>query len=211
MPTRYAYVNDSSGEWWDAIDGEYVPCDLYYADLCDWDTNDDGYYGAIGPDVATDTPDMIPDDLYIGRLPASSEDELNTLINKIIAYERDAYNSGWVKKATLVADDVCFNASDYLKDQTVQHFENWGVPSANIQKLYGASIGADDVQNAINAGRGFVNYAGHGYYNAWSCPGYTNDNVDSLTNGGKTPLIGTMACLTAGFDMPERPLTSLHP
>ncbi|MEA1965836.1 MAG: C25 family cysteine peptidase, partial [Euryarchaeota archaeon] len=197
LPTRYAYVNDSYQG-----DGKYVPCDLYYADLCDWDTNDDGKYGAMGPDVGTDMIDVDPA-VFIGRLPASSEAELNTLIDKIVKYEINAYNPDWVKKTTLVADDGGLNDSEYLKDQTEQYFTDWGVPPSDIQKLYGASCSADNIQNAINDGRRFVNYAGHGYYNAWTCPGYTNAHAASLTNDEKTAIIAAKACDTAGFDMPE--------
>ena len=199
VPTRYAYVNDTKQN-----DGKYVPCDLYYADLCDWDTNDDGFYGAMDVSgvVPMDTPNMAPES-SIGRLPASSKTELNTLIDKIVKYEINAYNPDWNKKTTLVADDGCFNDSEDLKDQTEQYFTDWGVPQSDIQKLYGASCTADNIQDAINEGRRFVNYAGHGYYDAWACPGYTDAHAASLTNDEKTPIIATMACDTAGFDMPE--------
>lgn len=197
VPTRYAYVNDSYQD-----DGKYVPCDLYYADLCDWDTNDDGKYGAMCPDVGTDLIDMDPA-VFIGRLPASSKAELNTLIDKIVKYEINAYNPDWVKKTTLVADDGCHNNSEYLKDRTEQYFTDWGVPSSDIQKLYGASCTAENVQDAINEGRRFVNYVGHGGSKSWSCPGYTNADVAALTNAEKTPIIATRSCSTAGFDMPE--------
>jgi|GEM_PF-3593118 len=206
VPTRYAYVNDSNQG-----DGKYVPCDLYYADvvfpngtISHWDLNGDGFYGAMDESgvVPTDTPDMRPD-VYIGRLPATSKAELNTLIDKIVKYEINAYNPDWVKKATLVADDGCLNDSEYLKDQTEQYFMDWGVPQSDIQKLYGASCSADNIQNAINDGRRFINYAGHGGLNSWSCPRYTNAHAASLTNEGKTPIIAAKACYTAGFDMPE--------
>ena len=48
-----------------------------------------------------------------------------------------------------------------------------------------------------------MNYAGHGYYDAWICPGYTNADAAALTNDGKIPIIAARACDTAGFDMPE--------
>ena len=98
MPTRYAYVNDTNQN-----DGKYVPCDLYYADLCDWDThpipNGDGFYGAMDVSgiIPKDTPNMAPE-LSIGRLPASNKAELNTLIDKIVKYEINAYNPDWNKK-----------------------------------------------------------------------------------------------------------------
>jgi outer membrane protein assembly factor BamB len=207
VPTRYTYVNDSNQG-----DGKYVPCDLYYADVIfrdgmgtrsHWDMNGDGLYGAMGPDLAVnDTPDMRPD-VSIGRLPASSKAELNTLIDKIVKYEINAYNPDWVKKTTLVADNDCFSDFEDFKDQTEQYFTDWGVPSSDIQKLYGASCTAENIQDAINEGRRFVNYAGHGGLKRWSCSGYANADAASLTNGEKTPIIAAKACYTAGFDMPE--------
>jgi outer membrane protein assembly factor BamB len=157
----------------------------------------------MGPDLAVnDTPDMRPD-VSIGRLPASSKAELNTLIDKIVKYEINAYNPDWVKKTTLVADNECFSDFEDFKDQTEQYFTDWGVPSSDIQKLYGASCTAENVQAAIKEGRRFMNYAGHGGLKSWSCSGYTNADAAALTNGEKTPIIAAKACYTAGFDMPE--------
>ena len=179
VPTRYVYVNDSWGEWWDAIDGEYVPCDLYYIDLCDWDTNDDGLYGAMGPDVGTDVIKGRPEPgTSIGRLAASNEAELNILIDKIINYEADAYGSQWFKKVVLVASDECFDGSEDFNDEIAGYFTGW-----DIQKIYyGATHPVKDIQIAINKGCGFINYAGHGYYDSWSCAGFTNAKASSLVN-----------------------------
>ena len=80
---KYVKLDDSlvgrDTGWIDetSIDGEYVPCDLYYADLCDWDTSGDGLYGAIGLDVDTDIIPRMKPELSIGKLPASTEAELN--------------------------------------------------------------------------------------------------------------------------------------
>jgi len=179
VPTRYAYVNDSWGEWWDAIDGEYVPCDLYYIDLCDWDTNDDGLYGAMGSDVGTDMIKGRPEPgTSIGRLAASNEAELNILIDKIINYEADAYGSQWFKKVVLVASDECFDGSEDFNNEIAGYFTGW-----DIQKIYyGATHPVKDIQIAINKGCGFINYAGHGYYDSWSCAGFTNAKASSLVN-----------------------------
>ena len=58
VPARYVYVNDTNQN-----DGKYMPCDLYYVDLCDWDPDDDGKCGAIDVSgvVPTDTPDTKPE------------------------------------------------------------------------------------------------------------------------------------------------------
>ena len=62
--------------------------DLYYADIyqsngsySSWDKDKDGYYG----ERHDDKPDIYPD-VHIARLPASTEEELQILVDKIQMY-----------------------------------------------------------------------------------------------------------------------------
>jgi hypothetical protein len=71
-------------------DGEELPSDLYYSDL-DGDWNDDGdhifgeaYKGEADPG---DSVDLYPD-VFVGRAPAADIVELDTFIEKGVAYER---------------------------------------------------------------------------------------------------------------------------
>jgi hypothetical protein len=109
--------------------------DLYYGALFrqsdnsfdDWDGNQDGYFGEI-PDPSSNDPvnpdmvNVIPL-LAIGRIPASTVDEVKVYVQKVIDYEIGAYGSSWTKAALLVATMECTNlesiAENYLQGFTV--------------------------------------------------------------------------------------------
>ena len=91
--------------------------DLYYADTTyynemtdtyefdDWDSNGNGKYGESSW-TAYDDLDLMPD-VALGRLACRSEEEVNTMINKIITYENtDNTNENWFKRImTATGDD----------------------------------------------------------------------------------------------------------
>ena len=97
LPVRY--VKGYNSEW--GIN--YLPSDLYYADLYDesysfddWDYDNDHEHGefdyAGGTDIISvnlDKIDMHPD-IMVGRVPASSVQEVETYVDKVITYELSA-------------------------------------------------------------------------------------------------------------------------
>ncbi|MDZ4182516.1 MAG: C25 family cysteine peptidase, partial [Candidatus Cloacimonadaceae bacterium] len=55
------------------------------------------------------------------------------------------------------------------------------------------------VSTAINNGRGFVNYCGHGNDTTWATSMFNNTNVNALSNGVFTPVIMDVACFNGNF------------
>jgi hypothetical protein len=53
--------------------------------------------------------------------------------------------------------------------------------------------------NDLNAGVGFVNYAGHGNSNSWACVGLSSGNLASLNNSDRLPVAFAAACDTGGL------------
>ncbi len=61
----------------------------------------------------------------------------------------------------------------------------------------------DDITNLINKGKLFVTYRGHGHRTEYSRKTYTQDGVDGLKNGNKTPIFFNFTCSTGEFFNPD--------
>lgn len=91
---RYQYNNE--------IHESQTPTDLYYAclDNMNWDTNNNGMYGEVSDNI-----DIIPE-IIVSRLPASTVQEAETMINKIISYERNPDIQNWENKILMSGASV---------------------------------------------------------------------------------------------------------
>ena len=190
VPVRRAYIPGLG-------DYDYIETDLYYADLDGtWDTDGDGNYGEV-EDVIDGYPDV-----YVGRLPASTLDEANTIIDKLMNYNP---HNEWFRKALLLGtvtfNDALHPEGEILKD----YYETNYLPSDFYwKKLYEGlnNLTASNVIDEINKCYGMVNFAGHGNVDLWyfGAGGYfLTSDVYSLTNGYNTSVIVAMSCLTADY------------
>jgi hypothetical protein len=67
----------------------YCDSDYYYSALeTTWDNNSNQHYGEPGEE------DWTPE-LYVGRLPVNTEDEVKTVVNKILIYEKTPPSGDW--------------------------------------------------------------------------------------------------------------------
>jgi len=89
--------------------------DLYYSDVYkeggefdDW--NEDGD-DLIGEWTFTEQADLYPD-VALGRLACRNNDEVRSVVDKIINYETNAYGSNWFEKMTVVAGDGFMDAEN---------------------------------------------------------------------------------------------------
>ena len=141
--------------------------------------------------------------MAIGRLPAVTAEELETLIHKIIAYE-GAGTGPWEKNVLMVADDPDEGGNFSVDSDSLVPF----VPSGyNVKKIYWPLAEAQNkLLDAINAGVLFMNYIGHS-----KTDGLAHDllvcndlacNLDALTNGAKLPVVIAMTCFMNDFADP---------
>ncbi len=102
---------------WSNIDyGEPGPItDLYYADVYDdqgtfddWNDDEDDL---IGEWTFRERPDLYPD-VALGRLACRNNDEVRSVVDKIIDYETNTYGSDWFEKMTVVAGDGFMDQED---------------------------------------------------------------------------------------------------
>jgi hypothetical protein len=152
--------------------------------------------------VCLDDEDVLPD-MAIGRLPVSSLKEAKTVVEKIIGYERGVTPGDWRQRVVLVADgkETSFaTQSDLLAEQYI--------PSRyEVSKVYAGSV--DDPQSVLAEeladGSLIVNYIGHGSMGLWAEEGLlSSEQVSSLGNDGRQPMMILMSCLLGFFGHPER-------
>jgi len=141
-------------------------------------------------------------DIVVGRFSATTAAEVDTQVQRTIEYETlPAVDQAWFKMATGVASNQG-PGDDGEYDN--QHMDNIRADLLNydytvVDRIYDPSASAAAVSAALNAGRGFVNYCGHGSTTAWGTTGFSNSNVNALTNNGMLPFIVSVACLNGDF------------
>jgi len=161
--------------------------------------------------VEIDGNDYFPE-LLIGRWTNQGDYRMQVMINKFLLYEKNPYvqETSWFKKATVcsnneyqsqidtklfVADVLLSNGGFSTVDLMMSDGNGWGG---------GCTYDLNDIKNAINDGRSFLNYRGEGWYYGWyaSCYDFPTDDVSSLQNGEKFTFVTSIGCGVAMFDCP---------
>ncbi len=149
------------------------------------DLDEDGY-----PDVA------------LGRLPAQTVEQLNTYIEKRIAYSMQPPAGDWQQRILLAAD----GQEELFKTHSERLRE--GIP-AGIETLAVYPMAESDATTemlpALNEGSLVVNYVGHGSVQQWGKDRLlTAQGASELTNAGRLPIFINMTCLAGLFSHPTQ-------
>ena len=152
--------------------------------------------------------DHLPE-VAIGRLPVSSPDELETVINKIKTYERNIGN-----QSVILVADTPDEGGDFIADsETLAGL----FPSAySVNKIYlNDPAMAEEKKaaliSAINGGAAFFNFVGHAgpdQLSNWGLLSYYPDDIPPvddlslLTNANMLPVMTAMTCGLANFSDP---------
>jgi hypothetical protein len=146
-------------------------------------------------------------DIIVGRFSAETAADVDTQVLKTIEYETmPATEQDWFLRGVGIAspEGNATTGDDAESDQ--QHIEGLRVALLAynytlVDQIYEA-LGptAADITNALNAGRGIINYCGHGSITAWGTTGFSVTNVNSLTNYNMLPFIFDVACVNGQFN-----------
>jgi hypothetical protein len=82
---------------------------------------------------------------------------------------------------------------DYIRDDLL------GYGYYAVDQIYDPSGTSTMVANGLNAGRGIVNYCGHGSTTSWGSTGFSNTHVNALVNDNMLPFICSVACVNGNF------------
>jgi hypothetical protein len=159
--------------------------------------------------VEIDGDDFFPE-MMIGRLTNQGDYRMRVMLNKFMKYEKEPYitDTNWYKKGICCSNNEFpsqvatkrFTANVMLKDggftsvDTLMSDGGWGGG--------GCSMDLDDIRNAINEGRSYLNYRGEGWSDGWSanCYHFGTSDVSGLNNGEKFTFVTSIGCGVAMFD-----------
>ncbi len=212
MPVRYAWVGSGDYE-------RYFPSDLYYADIYDangnfstWDNNSNRKYAEFPDDNVS--VDLYPD-VYLGRLPCNTTEEVNHIVNKIISFmETNQVTHHIVQMGgdTFPGDSEKICEGEYANKQVMERLPNY-----TSTQLWGSkkNLFRFTIVYNIFKGADFVDFSGHGSYVSWAThppyddskwiphgpyyDGFVYINAQWLLNAKKLPVFVFNACSCSKF------------
>lgn len=216
LPVRYSKVVPTEEQEYPE---QSFLSDLYFADIYDgvgnfssWDSNNDGEF-SVWNDTVKDEMDLYPD-VYLGRLACRNTLEVNTMVNKIIKYEKDKCDEDWFKNLILVAGDSYNDINHYNEGELISEKAIELMPDFTPVRLYareGQDINRETVNNVMKQGGGFAYFCGHGSPGSWSThfppdgknwtTGYDITDMVFLRNKEKLPITVVGGCHNGQFDV----------
>ncbi len=163
-------------------------------------------------------------EIAMGRYPARSPGEVESFVEKIIAFETDPQYGIWRQRITLVADDAARPEKKISELSTGKsHTRNSEIiarliaPSVEVQKLYmmefpeisDASFfgvvkpdATEALFDYLREGTAIINYIGHGSANQWAQERLLVQSRDlqSIDTGMKLPIWIAGTCSWGHFD-----------
>ncbi len=178
FPNRYAFVPSGGYE-------QYFPSDLYYADIYDgtggfstWDADGDGKHAEYDPPANNDMSavDIYPD-VYMGRLPANSVEEVNIVIDKIIYYKEHNKMTNEIVQVggdTFPGDGQGVYEGEYCNQAVLAVLPGYSTTElwASNGQLSKANIGS-----GYRSMPDFIDFSGHGSPQSWATHPPENENI----------------------------------
>ncbi|MCF7918993.1 MAG: T9SS type A sorting domain-containing protein [Candidatus Cloacimonetes bacterium] len=143
-------------------------------------------------------------EIFIGRFSAVTGEQAATQAERSVYYERDITDGDWMQKGIGIASsqgngqghygEADYVHMGYIRDDLLDY------GYLLVDEIYDTNGGnATMVANALNEGRGIINYCGHGSNTSWSTTGFNNTYVNALTNDYMLPFIQSIACVNGNF------------
>jgi len=177
----------------------------------------DDFFGLMDPNEGEDANGNV--DVGIGRLPANTPEEAESMVDKIENYMRysEQTQGSWKNKMCFVADDEDYNLHFYQADTVLSAMVARRNQTINQNKIYldafqqvSTSGGSryPEANIALNQqveeGALFVNYTGHGGELGWCAENVLQiSDINSWTNFNKLPVFITATCEFSRFDNPS--------
>ena len=150
--------------------------------------------------------------IAVGRFPVVEPDEVKGIVAKTIDYMSKPQLGAWRRDVMFITDEM-----EGFKNASNDIAKDLGKSGFVADKVYASSEEANNIahQNAIRQGiddgRLIVHFIGHGGRYIWRTGPpdlkknhdlFTLDDVGSLTNGSRLPMVLSMTCYSAPFDNP---------
>ncbi|MEW5960142.1 MAG: C25 family cysteine peptidase, partial [Chloroflexota bacterium] len=165
--------------------------------------------------------DSLPD-MIIGRLPVNTAAEAAVVVDKIIRYETTPTPGDWNARRLFVADNP--DAAGNFRDDSDLAYNSVSEPFVGQRFYYSpddssqpylyptAETLRSTFLNNFNQGAGFITFHGHSSWLQWAVEGlfryYWDSNpvyndLVTLRNQYRLPVVLEMTCFTASFHRPE--------
>lgn len=161
--------------------------------------------GASDPSYAKLAGDDDYPEIIVGRFSAQTTAELDTQVRRTIDYENmPANEQDWFLRVIGIASDEGAGVGDEGQsdqehiDEILMWLKNAGYHPFN--RIYDPDATDTMVSNAVNNGRGIINYCGHGSPTSWSTTSFNVADVDALVNDNMLPFIISVACNNGEFN-----------
>lgn len=175
----------------------------------------DDYFALLNENEGDDLVGAI--DIAVGRLPVSSPEEADAVVNKIIHYDVGSETLGdWRLKLTYIADDednnLHLSQSEDISGRVESAHQVYNLDRIYLDAFRQVSTpGGErypDVNSAINRsiykGALAINYLGHGGHLGWAQERIlTLNDIQSWTNIDRLPVFVTATCSFTGYDEPS--------
>ena len=157
FPVRQAWIKSDQYE-------DYFPSDLYFADIynssmqfSDWDVDEDGLFAEYPKDMAD--IDVLPD-VYLAKIPCNNENEVNTIIDKVIYYKQHNLMTKKIMQAggdSFTSDSV--NEGEYANTKVMEK-----LPEYTTTQLWASTelLTKENIANGFKSSVDFVDFCGHG-------------------------------------------------
>ncbi len=157
-------------------------------------------------------------EIGIGRLPAKSREEAQTMVDKIIYYSTSPNTLGkWRNQIAYLADDGDGNThashAEQLSDLVDTTFSQYRIEKILLD-AFNQEVAANNdefspettraLKTRIKEGTFSINFIGHGSERLWMHEQVlTNDLIENLTNLDKMPIFITATCEFGRYDDPR--------
>ena len=177
----------------------------------------DDYYSILNNNNDINSPNNINIlSLATGRLPVRTLAEADTVVEKIISYQKNSNGGAWKNQLTWVADDGDYNLhlqdAEDITNNLQKKATQWNQKKVYLD-LYPASknIAGNTyplvngiINQSVNNGTLILNYTGHGNFSRLAEEAViAQPDVQQWDNAGKLPLMITASCDFAPYDQPQ--------
>ncbi len=134
-------------------------------------------------------------DAFIGRLSAENISQLDVLLAKIYAVEKNINLTGtsasWLNRILLVGDPSSSGISTRYINKFIKELSQKTNPNYSYLETYSSGY-ATAINSGLNQGVGFFNYRGYMYMSQW-------EPSNSMVNGTKLPHSTILTCGTGDY------------
>lgn len=177
--------------------------------------SNDGYFGCLD-NVTYSNDASVKMQIGVGRLPVSTKEEAQAMVDKIERYIYDDTPNGWRRELLFMADNYDTYAHIECADKPAVIIENMS-PSYLVHKIYldiypkqvsstseRCPVAKTQFDNLLQSGVAMLNYSGHGGYNAITSEAMMDINSIKTMTNPNLALWFFATCSFAHFDSGKR-------